>query len=602
MKVYGKIAILLLSLLLVLPAQAGKKKKKKKKSANPATVHIPKKGEEGEAELIFVNAVGFYLAKKYDKALDNLNKAERIEPSNDVIKFYKARCYAQVKDITKAINFGKKAIQLNPKNENYYLFLIDLYHATGLKEQEALTYKLLLINTPKQRSYFYSSAYAWVELADKETERIKVVENNTKEFRKMIEKIDFYYQESIESINLLEKTFEKTDKSTEVKQEILLYLQKTEEAYQEGLSYIANNPLNLEFIYSQGQRFYKYFPKESFDLIRRASTKNPLYTNFHLLLHDFYNQQNQVNDAIKELTFVFQQSDLSLERKIKIVESYIDYHDSVHQKAAIQFTDLLIKQYPEQEDPYLLLGDIHLHKQNYQEARIAYLEGTKIKKSLVLWEHILQIDNRFIGTDTLLKDVQQAVDKLPNESILWLHYGFANIRADKYDKAINGLEKGKNLSNDEKLKYEFNKSLGDAYAHIKSYSKSDAAYEEALSFNPNDPYILNNYSYFLSLRSENLEFAQSMCKKLLRIAPLEPAYQDTYGWVLYKLGDYEKAKKWIGNALLNTKDGTITEHYGDILFQLGDIKNAVFQWQKAKQAGKGSEFLEKKIIEGKLYE
>lgn len=50
------------------------------------------------------------------------------------------------------------------------------------------------------------------------------------------------------------------------------------------------------------------------------------------------------------------------------------------------------------------------------------------------------------------------------------------------------------------------------------------------------------------------------------------------------------------------KNAVILEHYGDVLYKLNDTENALLYWNKAKQAGKGSEFLETKIIEKKMIE
>jgi hypothetical protein len=44
------------------------------------------------------------------------------------------------------------------------------------------------------------------------------------------------------------------------------------------------------------------------------------------------------------------------------------------------------------------------------------------------------------------------------------------------------------------------------------------------------------------------------------------------------------------------------EHYGDILYKLGDPNMALEYWLKAKAKGTGSVLLEKKIAEKKLYE
>ena len=74
--------------------------------------------------------------------------------------------------------------------------------------------------------------------------------------------------------------------------------------------------------------------------------------------------------------------------------------------------------------------------------------------------------------------------------------------------------------------------------------------------------------------------------------------------ILYQLREYEKAKEWIQKSLANGSDSSavVVEHYGDILYQLGEIENAIIQWKKAQELGEASNFLNQKIEEGKLYE
>ena len=44
------------------------------------------------------------------------------------------------------------------------------------------------------------------------------------------------------------------------------------------------------------------------------------------------------------------------------------------------------------------------------------------------------------------------------------------------------------------------------------------------------------------------------------------------------------------------------EHYGDVLYKLGDKKEAVKYWERALKVGEGSEFLEMKVRDKVLYE
>ena len=68
--------------------------------------------------------------------------------------------------------------------------------------------------------------------------------------------------------------------------------------------------------------------------------------------------------------------------------------------------------------------------------------------------------------------------------------------------------------------------------------------------------------------------------------------------------EFEEAKEWIVKSLKNGSDKSpvVVEHYGDILYQLGKINEAVIQWNLAKSLGGGSELIDKKIKEKKLYE
>ena len=144
--------------------------------------------------------------------------------------------------------------------------------------------------------------------------------------------------------------------------------------------------------------------------------------------------------------------------------------------------------------------------------------------------------------------------------------------------------------------------LGDAYNGLKEYQKSDKAYEEALGVDPNNSLILNNYSYYLALRKENLDKAEKMSALLIKNNPTNASFLDTYAWVLFMKGNYKEAKKVMEKAIAGG-DATAThfEHFGDILFQLNDIDAAIEQWQKARSLSIHHELLDKKIENKKLY-
>ena len=64
---------------------------------------------------------------------------------------------------------------------------------------------------------------------------------------------------------------------------------------------------------------------------------------------------------------------------------------------------------------------------------------------------------------------------------------------------------------------------------------------------------------------------------------------------------------WHKNVLIEAgagsgKTAVIVEHYGDILYKIGNTKDALKNWNLADKIGGGSDFLKQKILHKKLYE
>jgi Tfp pilus assembly protein PilF len=93
-----------------------------------------------------------------------------------------------------------------------------------------------------------------------------------------------------------------------------------------------------------------------------------------------------------------------------------------------------------------------------------------------------------------------------------------------------------------------------------------------------------------------------MAAQAVKNQPENSSYLDTYAWVLFTSGKYKDARKIMEKALAKP-DVTSThfEHYGDILFQLGDVEGAVKQWEKARSMTSQHDLIDKKIANRRLY-
>jgi len=144
---------------------------------------------------------------------------------------------------------------------------------------------------------------------------------------------------------------------------------------------------------------------------------------------------------------------------------------------------------------------------------------------------------------------------------------------------------------------------GDIYINQNNFSLAKTAFEKAIAAEPDNYLIMNNYAYYLALRNDDLAKAAKYAETAANAMPENSSVTDTYAFILFKQQKYDLAKTWIEKALQNNnnKNGVYLERYGDILFMKGDKEAALIQWQKAKDAGNGSELLNKKINEKKYF-
>jgi tetratricopeptide (TPR) repeat protein len=273
------------------------------------------------------------------------------------------------------------------------------------------------------------------------------------------------------------------------------------------------------------------------------------------------------------------------------------------------FTMLLLeklqKTNPSDVSVHVLGGDLYLSTGKNREAQSEYLKAIESGDvNFEVWENLLYLEVQMEQYDNVISHSDQALEMFPNQNKIYYFNGFANLQKRNYQEAIGALEQCKRLSSSNpKVVAEVNSLLGDAYNATKAYDKSDKAYEDALSTDPNNEAVLNNYSYYLALRKTNLEKAERMSSLLIKNNPDDPTYLDTYAWVLYSRQKYRDARKAIERAIsTGNANATHFEHYGDILFQLGDVTGAVQQWEKARGLNANSETLNKKIANRKIYE
>lgn len=113
-----------------------------------------------------------------------------------------------------------------------------------------------------------------------------------------------------------------------------------------------------------------------------------------------------------------------------------------------------------------------------------------------------------------------------------------------------------------------------------------------LANDPDDVNALNALGYTLVDRTSRLEEAQGFLQRAINLKPDDPVIIDSFGWLQFKLGNYDLALEYLRRAFEGDPDPEIAAHLGEVLWVSGREAQAKSVWKKANQDDPGNEYIE----------
>jgi len=537
-----------------------------------------------QAEYLFAEGMKHFLLEDYKKSIVLFKESLEILPENPSASYKIAHSHFYLENYDKALAAVEQAVRIDNGNEYFHVLKADIYEKQKNYRAVAETYEQILANfTPNER-YFFNLASAY--LRQNESEK------------------------AIQTYNRAEEIMGISESLVQFKQRILLNMNDLEGALQEGEKLISSFPSNSRYKLAQATLLLQLQKrKEALTFIQKVIDDEPLNPQAQAMLARVYLGDGEIAVADSLIELAFQSNEMEPSEKIKLIRFYLNQSTETERQRVEKvagFTKTALEIQPDSPQLNALYAELLSLNKDFDQALARYKQSLKENPdNYELWLKVIDIEWKTGKYDQVTQTAAQAQEFFPNQAELYLFQGSAHYLMKEYEMALEVLEIGKIYALDPKLKQQFNSQLGDVYFYLGDYAQSDAAYNEVLAVDPNNINVLNNYAYFLALRKENLDKAMEMGKKLLELAPDQPNYLDTYGWVLFQANKLKEARKYLEKAAdQNPKSGTILEHYGDVLYKLGEKEAALEQWNKAQNAGgvDDPEKLAEKIQEGKLIE
>jgi len=576
-------------------------------SSSTQTISDPEFAKKQAVEH-FVNGSIAESKGDYSTAIKEFNQALAYDTSAGIC-FSLAKNYFAVNKLGNALKYSKMSVRLDSTKAEYQLLLADVFIQARENDSAAVVLEKILATDSTDVNTYYKLARIYENT--RPLEAIKI-------YDRLIGIIGLDWNVLLRVAELYEK---------------LGYKEKAAESV-EGLlqidpSNIALQKLAIDFYVRNG------YNEKALTMLDEIIATMPDDLEAREKRAQIFIIQNNWEGASKEFKYIIEKPDVPLETKVGIGATYFakSFSDSTALPVAKEFFEAIDK-----DTTYwqvkLYLGAIALNEGNDSLA----IENFKYVTENASW-HVeswirlggLYFDNRrYEDAETIMRE---AIELFPNDFAVNLILGLSLAQQNKTLESKDYLKRAVELNpsdvnslsaygftlsqlqeNDEAIEY-LNRALqidpsnvnvlgqlGLIYNNLEMMAESDSLYELALQIDPQNALINNNYAYSLSERDLEIERALEMIEIAMAADSSNSSYLDTYGWIFFKLGDYNKAYYYIKKAIDvdGENNAVLLEHLGDVMFMQGKKEEALDLWKKALELDSSNETLINKVSTGAI--
>ncbi|MCP4684133.1 MAG: tetratricopeptide repeat protein [bacterium] len=322
-------------------------------------------------------------------------------------------------------------------------------------------------------------------------------------------------------------------------------------------------------------------PEEAKTVFRESLAMNPSIDNVaaYLSLSELYELTEQVDTAKVVLKEGLEVSPDNMMLNRAVVRLYLEA-DSV--LGAIPYVRSLAEAAPQDADASRRLAIMYFTVDSLPQA-------DSVLSALVGSGDIEPANHFYLGRIALIgEDYTRARDEFTTLTHLadsisdgWLGLGLAFNHLGDSAQELETYRTGLEFMRDEESAVALYFALGAAFEQADAIDSATATFEEILKHDPDNAQTLNYLGYALADRNLRLEYARDLISRAVELKPNSAAFLDSYGWVYYRLAEYEKALEYLEAAAKLDNDPVIFDHLGDAYLATGKPEEAKVWWRKA---------------------
>lgn len=466
----------------------------------------------------------------YSEAIEQAEIAASADPTNTETFLILGSLYTSLKMYSEAIKQYEKVLQLDAENDEAPMFIAAIYSE---RKQYALAEEYLLSLTKnakvksKHHRYFYFLGRVYIE-----------------EGKDAYEKAE---QAFLQSVNLKPKNLD----AVMALAKLYKYTDRSEQA------------VNLV---------------ESFQRRFGPDRKSADFLSRHYLEQD-PPTKDSYQRAIKQLEYIeeYDPSDLNVKTRVALLLMELEKYS----QAIVKLEQILL-QAPDSDNILFYLGYGYEALDKYKDAVEKYRQispsSSYFADAVIHAAYLLKQMNE---TDEAFALVDQSIKSRSNVPQFYAYYASLLDEKKMYSKAIDVLEQAIEKFN---THVQLNFFLGSMYDRIGDKEQTIKQMQRVIALDDSHVQALNYLAYTYADLGRNLEYAEQLVNRALKIKPNDGFILDTMGWVLYKQGRLKDAINFLEAAhKVQIDESIIAEHLGDAYYRYQLTEKAKSMYIKAIQ-------------------
>jgi tetratricopeptide (TPR) repeat protein len=547
-----------------------------------STLYAQQPGRLSEKEVnlqkLLIDASREKMLGNYESAAALLQQVLKEEEKDAAAAYELARVYEAMEKRQQAVEYAERAVKASPENIWYHHFLADLFQNYNENKKAAAVMERLVELEPENDTNYYRWAYFLVRAGN--------------------------VKEAVKVYDQLEKQSGLSEDIVRRKHALYLGIGDYKKAAAELERLIEAFPSDVDYRHLLAS-FYEQIdePRKAKEVYQQILAIEPDNAKAKLALTGAPEAVTDEEQYLASLQSVFSQPDVPIDLKIgkiiPFVQKVADTGDARLAQATLQLTNTLEKVHPSEAKSFAISADLLYHSGQKAAALEKYQKARELDDTVfLLWEQVMHIYNEQGEMEQLLTFSEQAFDYFPNQAIAYYYHSKAAYQLGQAEDAVSLLQQAALMAGkDELMKLAIDRLLGKAYNEVEDYERANALFERLMAENSNSPEVLTDYAFMLAQRGQQLSEAEKMARKATKSLPTRAEPLHALALTKYQQKQYTEAKNLFSQA--NQYDGgqlpQLLEHYGDVLFELGEIPSALEFWKQSRAKGRSTDELNKKI-------